>query len=308
MNIKNNKKQANADFLRESDEAVAGIIVAVMIVGLVIAVISLIQTVYIPRWMEEREAAHMMQVNDQFAQLKYMLDTLAATHQSTPMSTSITLGSKELGFLSSARAFGHLQVYPDDWYLVVSASGPQYEFYCSTLKYSSENAYYINQNYIYETGAMVLEQSDGSVFIASPSISASLDTTSTPRVLTISIDMVNLNVSTGKISIGGYGTYPIQARFIRVRNPNLQPINNVDKLEITTKYPKLWMDFLDTVLSDAGLTKEQQQPPDPGEYKITSNNNLVTVEFGVDPAAFVINLEYQMTDIDLQLAPGWVKK
>jgi hypothetical protein len=38
--------------IKKKDEAVAGIVVAVMIVGLVLAVISIIQTIYVPKWMD----------------------------------------------------------------------------------------------------------------------------------------------------------------------------------------------------------------------------------------------------------------
>ena len=47
--MKKLRKKINS-FLRK-DDAVAGIVVAIMIVGLVIAVISIIQTVYVPKWM-----------------------------------------------------------------------------------------------------------------------------------------------------------------------------------------------------------------------------------------------------------------
>src|SRR5512136_2524116 len=91
--------------IQTKDEEVAGIVVAVMIVGLVLAVISIIQTIYIPKWMEAREAEHMGVVSDQFSQLKFAVDTQIALKENTPVSTSITLGSRELGFFISNKAF-----------------------------------------------------------------------------------------------------------------------------------------------------------------------------------------------------------
>src|SRR4030042_7185102 len=83
--------------IRKKDEAVAGIVVAVMIVGLVLAVLSIIQTIYIPKWMESREAEHMGVVSDQFSNLKFTLDTQIALKENIPISSSITLASRELG-------------------------------------------------------------------------------------------------------------------------------------------------------------------------------------------------------------------
>src|SRR4030042_3433736 len=101
--------------IRKKDEAVAGIVVAVMIVGLVLAVLSIIQTIYIPKWMESREAEHMGVVSDQFSNLKFTLDTQIALKENIPISSSITLGSRELGFFMSNKAFGRLALISNGW-------------------------------------------------------------------------------------------------------------------------------------------------------------------------------------------------
>jgi hypothetical protein len=62
----------------KSDNGVVGIVVAVLMIGLIVAVVSLIQAVYVPKWMEEREAEHMDLVVTQFAQLKSAIDTHVA--------------------------------------------------------------------------------------------------------------------------------------------------------------------------------------------------------------------------------------
>ena len=57
--------------IKKMDGAVVGIIATFLITGLIVIVISLIQTVYIPKWMEQTEADHMEVVSDQFSQLKF---------------------------------------------------------------------------------------------------------------------------------------------------------------------------------------------------------------------------------------------
>ena len=92
--------------IKNSNDAVVGIIAAFLITGLIVLVFSIIQTVYIPQWMEEKEADHMEMVADQFSRLKFAIDTQSTIglHDRSiniPISTSITLGNKEIPFLMS---------------------------------------------------------------------------------------------------------------------------------------------------------------------------------------------------------------
>ena len=100
--------------IKNKNDAVVGIVAAFLIVGLIVTVVSIIQTAYIPKWMEQQEAEHMEEVGNQFAELKYAIEQHMLTKQKgIPISTSITLGSKELPFLMSSRAFGTLTILPD---------------------------------------------------------------------------------------------------------------------------------------------------------------------------------------------------
>ena len=104
-------KKPNLRKFNCSDDGVVGIVVAVLLIGLLVSVVSLIQYQYVPKWMEEKEAEHMDDVLTQFSQLKFAIDTQSASGQTnTPIATSITLGSKELPYLMSMRAFGTLGI------------------------------------------------------------------------------------------------------------------------------------------------------------------------------------------------------
>ena len=65
-----------------NNEGAAGIIVAVMLIGLLFTFLSVIQLSYIPNWSEEREAEHMEKVADQFTQLKFAVDVLSTIEKS----------------------------------------------------------------------------------------------------------------------------------------------------------------------------------------------------------------------------------
>ncbi|HVQ00796.1 MAG TPA: hypothetical protein VMT57_04715 [Candidatus Thermoplasmatota archaeon] len=89
--------------------AVAGVNEALLMVALVSIVISVIQLVYIPQVMEQREADHMDQISNQVSILKSMMDLQGITSSSAPISSMITLGSKELPYFITVKAYGTLK-------------------------------------------------------------------------------------------------------------------------------------------------------------------------------------------------------
>ncbi|MFA5102886.1 MAG: hypothetical protein WC525_06995, partial [Candidatus Thermoplasmatota archaeon] len=96
---------------KPTDTAVVGVVTAVLLIGLIVAVVSLVQTIYIPKVMEQREAEHMDKVAEQFSYLTSVIDGQAADQKKNlPIATSITLGSKELPYMLSIKAFGKLEI------------------------------------------------------------------------------------------------------------------------------------------------------------------------------------------------------
>jgi hypothetical protein len=284
--------------MKKKDEAVAGIVVAVMIVGLVLAVVSIIQTVYIPKWMQNREAEHMGVVSDQFSQLKFAIDSQIALKEDIPISTSITLGSRELGFFMSNKAFGRLSLVNDEWkYHLALKSGETFEDTIGGLCYTSENSYFIDQEYIYEIGGVVLNQSEGSVFLVRPEISAMYNLSN--HQVTLNWSIIDLQSVDEKTSLNGYGTYPVRTQYELSTDTTK---NNVTSFTITTSFPSIWYNFLNTTLSDANLVKNNQ-------YSITKTSHDVTVTFRYFPLSnlnsVIINLEKII--IATQISPGWIE-
>jgi hypothetical protein len=281
--------------VRNKDEAVAGIVVAVMIVGLVLAVISIIQTIYIPKWMETREAEHMGVVSDQFSQLKFAIDSQVALKVNVPISTSITLGSRELGFFMSNKAFGRLSLISNEWgYRLIRTFGDSFEDTLGILRYNSDNAYFLNQAYIYEIGGIILNQTQGAVFIIKPEFSAAYNTSN--RQVNLAWTCIDLQPKDEKTSINGYGTYPIRTEYVSSTNST---ITSVKSFTIVTSYPTIWFNFLNSTLSDANLQKNV-------DYTITKSSSDVTVSFLYPPLTNVI-LDLEKITMSAQITPGWIE-
>jgi hypothetical protein len=279
--------------IKKKDEAVAGIVVAVMIVGLVLAVISIIQTVYIPKWMESREAEHMGVVADQFSNLKFTIDTQIALKEDVPVSSSITLGSRELGFFMSNKAFGRLALISNGWaHRIVRTAGDTYEDNYGILRYASQNAYFLNQIYNYEIGGVVLNQTEGAVFIIKPEFSVRYN--ASIRIANLSLTCIDLVPNDEKTSISGYGTYPVRTEYLTATNTT---ITSVKTFAVITPFSSIWYTFLNSTLSDANLVKGT-------DYTITKTSNQVTITF-ISPPLTTVNLDLTKIQIAAQITPGW---
>jgi hypothetical protein len=280
--------------LLSSNNAVVGIVVAVLMIGLIISVVALIQTLYIPKWMEEKEAEHMEEVIDQFTRLKYAIDTQVATNQiGLPIATTITLGSKELPFLLSQRSYGYLEIlsYPySGCKFEITTNSTTYNIYIGTIKYSSANAYYVNQIFNYESGAIITSQTDGYDMTIKPSFSF-ID--NTQKILILNI--VNASTVGGKSNGGGYGSTAIMTEFSEILINNTNPPNNekITQIKITSNYPNEWKEFMEWLL------KKQLYP---SYCDILLSGNEVIVDINVD-----IKLEIKEYNIDTQIGPGWVE-
>jgi hypothetical protein len=276
---------------KNSDNAVVGIVAAFLIIGLIIAVLSLLQTQYVPKWMEEKEADHMTQVADQFAQLKYAIDTHTVNQKlNTPISTSIPLGSKEMPYLMSVRAFGQLEIINNAGGLSIENESGPFNFALGSIKYSSANGYFINQNFVYEYGGVILSQSDGNTMKIRPSIFVIFQ-----ENVTITFNLINISTIGGKRAISGFDTYPIQTEYLGLGDSS--EITDISKFDLTTSYTDAWYSLLNNTLTNAGLKYGTN-------YSMIKTDKSVTVIFTTE--SITVNVDIKIVNIGAQIAPGWI--
>jgi hypothetical protein len=286
--------------LSEMDDAVAGIVVAVMIVGLIIAVISIVQTLYVPKWMEQIESEHMDEVADQFIMLKNAIDTQVSFERFTPVNTPITLGCKELPFLVSSKAFGDLAILEDKFELHIGYDilGERYDYFCKTdaLSYLSGNSYYLDQSYTLEAGALILSQNDGNVMTIEPAFYAEKD--SIPNSYNISFNLIDTVSKGDKTTVSGYGTYSVQTQYL---NSTDEFVNDILFFNITTAYPYIWERFINDTLNNSGMEYGQD-----GHYTISKRNEWgdvwkITYDFKV---GVFVDFYLKRSYISAQIAPS----
>jgi len=286
--------------IKRSDNAVVGIVAAFLIVGLVVAVLSVVQTQYVPKWMKEKEADHMNEVADQFAQLNYAINTHVVNQRTrVPISTTITLGSDEMPYLMSLRAYGELQILKNKFGLNVNGSYNNYSVNASIIKYTSFNNYFIDQNYIYESGGVILDQKSGNAMYIRPRFDILYNKVWN---ITIGFDIINITVIGDKDqSVHGSGPAPIQTEFKKGDNDPIISIEDVRYFNITTNYENAWYNFINSSLKKAGLNLGGVVK----NYTISLGDNKVIVEFYDN---IMVNVEIYYYEIGAQIAQGWIEE
>jgi len=401
-----------------------GVIVAILMVTLLVSILVVIQVYYIPQWMKEREAEHMDDVMNQFASLKYSMDLEATEQSASPLTTSITLGSKELPYFVSSRAFGSLEILSttsSNFGISISGSGMlaqtytydgatqnlsyvlsinsfkldidslasgdfynasindmrttvnisvsignfgsnhlqinmsiingtttvfnqtvavglksgnsyiinllnseyplseilphlhtpfnmsfstsnhgNFEVVCrkyisSTISYSAsmgsiqyhaDNAYFVDQDYIFEGGAVILNQSTGDTLLYPPLLFISSGNPSF-----FNITLIDVRGVAGKTSVAGYGTYSIRTNFSSLSRYECRA--NSLTINISTSFPGAWKKYFENEMERSGIPS--------GNYTISPGSNYVTITIDI-PISFTLNRAV----IYAQVGPGWV--
>jgi len=145
--------------LFQSRCALSGVIEALLLIALVSMVISTIQLVYIPQVMTQKEAEHMDEVSNQFSHLKSMIDIQTSTRSDVPMFSVVTLGSRELPYFVTARAFGNLNI-SDNADSEIKVGGVSI-IPLTSIIYTAYNSYFVDQTYVLEGGGLIVDQPDG---------------------------------------------------------------------------------------------------------------------------------------------------
>lgn len=421
----------------KNERGQVGVVVAILMVSLFVAVVVLVQVYYVPSWMEDREAGHMDTVANQFSQIKASIDIETMAQRDMSLINSITLGSKELPFFVSARAFGSLNLLStanSNFQVALSGTGlptrnisdvektagnlsnvrslsscdldldgsqltdgshfnasagtsslnvtvssfnsafwqvdlrvanasqsPVYDrpiawipknasytvnllddgykfstrilpylatpfdmsFTCSdggtfvisggqyapsgsisttirmgTIEYTSENAYFVDQTYVYEGGAVILSQSQGQAVISAPSFSIQNVTRGGETMHLCSLDLVDVTGRVGKTSVSGYGTYSIKTNYSSMQE-HAYIARNIT-VTIATNHAAAWYRYLNNTLSRSGFG--------PSSFTITNATNTVTLTL-LGPStgsSYDIKLTTTRINIMAQVGPGWV--
>lgn len=282
---------------KTTDNAVVGIVTAMLVISLITTFFAMVQLVYVPIIMEQREAEHMDKVAEQFGFLTSVIDKQAADgSKGIPIAAFITLGSKELPFLISSRAYGTLEILENSYIMNIHNDSINNTFQIGTITYSSTNSYYVDQLYTYEAGAMIVSQVSGNKMIVRPGFSVDYDKIN--NIVNISFNIVNISSFGLKNIETGSGTSGIQTEFSDISTDmNLTEVHNIT---IVTSFSNAWFVFINHLLTEAGL----DSTANPAQFTLTNTEQALKLEFH---STLTVNMFFKIIEIQAQIGPGWVE-
>jgi len=151
-------------FLIRETIAVAGVIELLLIIALFAIVLAMIQLTYIPEIMEQNEAKHMDEVSNQFSRLKAMIDIQAKQNTTIPISNIITMGNRQLPYLVTMPSRGDISLIDNDTTnskINITNGSININYPLTSIKYESNNLYFVPQTYILEGGGVIIKQPEG---------------------------------------------------------------------------------------------------------------------------------------------------
>jgi hypothetical protein len=270
-----------------STHAVAGVIEALLLVALFSIILSTIQLVYIPEIMEQKEVEHMDEVENQFSHLKSVIDLQSSVKENVPISSPITLGSRELPYFVTARAFGQLDII--DW----GDSRIDTDFLANipltSIRYNAMNSYFIDQEYVIEGGGLILKQYDGETVRIEPSMSYDNESTQ----IKIHWTLPEFFSVAGKNSTSGFKGCYIRSNY----SSDVSYQGATTYIRIYTDYLTAWNNTLNQLL---------EEPVDNGymviEKKPIASPTYVEISSGTKS----VYLDLTLVRIGVQIGPGIV--
>ena len=216
------------------DVALSEVIGFVLLLGLIVAALSLYMMYVVPISGRDAEIAHMNRINEQFTDYKLTLDNIRTSllvNNLSPVitSTSITLGTGGGNTMASGFFVYLMKPIASPATLSINVTGDTFDIDSSSyhayktalvdfplnitaIQYSSSNHYWIQQQYSYQLGGVFLAQDDGVTNLIPPliSITNAVDLTN-PANKSIVVNIVPVQVVGGG-SMSGNGPVRVDTR------------------------------------------------------------------------------------------------
>ncbi len=278
----------------EDDEGVAATVGTIMTILVFLTFMGVFTSQIVPAWMNDNESAHMSQAIEQMLSIKSNIDGLIVDYSNsliapTPIVIPVMLSATGIPVFAAPTS-GVLSFFPETTsgrptlntsYTVDLTADDGHSG--GTLRLYCPNRYYVEQHVIYESGAVIINQTDGEFIIAGVPLAVK----EYNGVKTLQFTQVSL-VGTNK-TIGGTGAKVVNANLLYASTIQYEGSPSTDvTLTIVTKHGNAWANYFKKALnsSSAGLTYGVDfDVPNPTKYDYPGTLNdyyevIVTV-YGV---------------------------
>jgi len=280
MKGKNSKNsQVSKPVFLHSESASSTVVGAVLLLAIIVSVFSVVRLGYVPEWKNDAEYSHMNDVWEDMADLKSKADLMTIVLASDPdssnpvtMSVPFHMGGGDLPLIGTIKSSGTLSINKNECTMEITTvsenESDTEEITCGAVSYTSQNRYYVDQNFIYEGGALILSQGERSSMMLYPSIRFSR---ATANEYDVSIHAVEIDKSiyahSDVISSNTVCSLRLTGREFKQKS-----LDNISSFTLTvnTDYPEAWYQYLNETIEDARITKYAN---------LTQNENKVSLTF-----------------------------
>lgn len=293
----------------KDNNALAGVLEALLLIGLVAIILSTIQLYYVPDIMEQKESEHMDQVANQFSQLKSTIEIQSMMGvletdkpiAHSPMSSPIKLGSDKLSYFVTSWALGHIEIIDrndvEDSKIYFLPASPDFVdgIPLTSIRYEALNSYFVDQEYILEGGGIILKQPDGETMKVAPPLIAENNTNNIKLIYSIPL----FRSRSGK----NQSAYMIDNTYVRTNYSTNYTYSapNISPIYIYTDYIGAWNQTL--IADDSGILWEYYNN---GYINVALDNQANPTRIEIRPGSKTITVEFTVVEITAQIGPGFV--
>ncbi len=239
---------------RKSDRSgVTNVVSLVMISGILISLMGVVFSTYLPSWGKDLEARTLNDVMDSFMDLKSAMDTLAVRgDDGTSLTTKITLGSNGGPMFGFGRCTGSFELREDGGIMrVTDETGSLFSASRGSFHFRSHNTYVEEQAIIIEAGALMREQGGFAALKGPPNVFVSRDVNSNEVVLYIMASTIEGDVQ----SYTGTGTYMVSTTLLSQTISSFEvSAGSSITINMITEYGTIWKDHIEGMMSRIGFT------------------------------------------------------
>lgn len=265
--------QASRPFFLRSESATSTVIGVVLLLAIIVSIFSVVRLGYVPEWKNDAEYSHMNDVCEDMGDLKSKIDLMTIALASNPgspnneitMNIPFHMGGGDVPLIGTIKSSGTLSVNKNECEITIipkNSSGTQTEtidpITCGSVSYTSQNRYYVDQDFIYEGGALILSQGERSSMMLYPSICFSKASTNGYNVSIhiVEIDKYKFAPSETVSSNTGCSLRLTGEKFKTLCNSsNSSNSSNITSftLIVNTDYPDAWYLYLNQTMEDARI-------------------------------------------------------
>jgi hypothetical protein len=283
------------------ENAVSTVVAAVLLLGIIVSVITVVNVQYIPEWKTAAEQSHMDDVFYDMAGMKNDVDMLSAyvmAEPSTGLSLSVPfrMGGGSLPVIGAGKSGGRLAINDEVFSMYIVATTPDITYSSDvffvdmgTVSYMSSNNYFVDQKYVYENGALILSQDEYSLMRLSPNMG--MRRTDNGTNITLQINAIDIKGPKRSISSNS-----LEELHLKTNGSDQLDWDGVLFTDVTltveSSYPSSWKSFFERIALDADIEE--------ADYSINSNSSAV-VFFLADTAGGGIKLNVTKTSFDARL-------